>query len=47
MSGLVDWVSKRDLSGRIIAGLRQNLFPGIFLWLIGMGLVSTLSLIHI
>ena len=46
MSGLIDWVSKRDLSGRIIAGLRQNLFPGIFLWVIGMGLVSTYYLVE-
>jgi len=46
MRDFFKWVSNRDLSTRIVGGLRQNFIPGLILWMIGLGLVSTYYLVE-
>lgn len=46
MRDFFKWVSSRDLSTRIVGGLRQNFIPGLILWMIGLGLVSTYYLVE-
>ncbi|MBT5716444.1 MAG: hypothetical protein HOI70_05995 [Opitutae bacterium] len=46
MRNFFNWVSDRQLSVRILEGLRQNIIPGLILWLVGLGLVGTYYLVE-
>ena len=45
MRDFLKWISNRQLSVRILEGLRQNFIPGIILWIMGLGLVGTYYLV--
>ena len=40
MSGVLEWMGKRNLKQRIGEGIRINLVPGLVLWVMGVCLVA-------